>query len=52
MGPKESSKKLLSHAFSKVSSNIHWSRVGTGEIFYFSEIINLSNIRLSRFNCM
>ena len=41
MGPKGSSKKLLSYAFSEISSNIHWSGVG----------INLSNIRLSRFNC-
>ena len=51
MRPKGSSKKLLSYAFSEVSSNIHWSGVGTGENYYLSEIINLSNIHLSRFNC-
>ena len=47
MGPKGISKKLLSYAFSEVASNIHWS----GENYYLSEVINLSNIRLSRFNC-
>ena len=51
MGSKGISKKLLSYAFSEVSNNIHWSGVGTGEDYYLSEVINLSNIRLSRFNC-
>ena len=51
MRPKGISKKLLSYAFSEVASNIHWSGVGTGENYYLSEVINLSNIRLSRFNC-
>ena len=52
MGLKGSSKKLLSYAFSEVVSNIHWSGVGTGENYYLSEVINLSNIHLSRFNCI
>ena len=51
MGPKGISNKLLSYAFSEVLSNMHWSGVGTGENYYLSEVINLSNIRLSRFNC-
>ena len=52
MGLKGSSKKLLSYVFSDVSSNIHWFGVGTGKNYYFSEVINLSNIHLSRFNCI
>ena len=57
MGPKVSLKKLVSYAFSEVSSNIHWSGVGTEENSYLSEVINLSNIHLSnihlsRFNCI
>ena len=52
MGPKGTQKKLLSYAFSEVSSNIHWSGVGTGENYYLSEVINLSNIHLSRFYCI
>ena len=31
----------------EVSSNIHWSGVGTEENYYLSEVINLLNIRLS-----
>ena len=32
--------------------NIHWSGVGTGNNYYLSEVINLSNIHLLRFNCI
>ena len=42
MGLKGSSKKILSYAFSEVSSNIHWSGVGTGENYYLSGVIILS----------
>ena len=52
MGPKGISKNYyLMHIFSEISSNIHWSGVRTGENYYLSDVINLSNIRLSRFNC-
>ena len=41
---KDLKKKLLSYAFSEIIN-----LVGTGSFYYLSEVINLSNIYLSRF---